>query len=166
MKKLIAVLLLIVTLVPMGTALADYYIYTERGEWWHVDDYGNLTRVHTKPMSWDTSLANRNFPSWAIHDTTAARKAYNGRLVGELAVTSNRGSNLRSYPTIEGSYYYYQGTFVFNHPTVIRKLHSNVTVFVNFSTYDSEGREWYHVTCTDGTDGFVAASRMRLLGAW
>lgn len=162
MKKLIAVLLVLATLIPMGTAFADYYITNGR-HWWYVDDYGNMSRIYDEPISWDTTMASHNFPSGAIHDTTAMREAYNGTVIGQLAVTSNQGSNLRNYPTIEGSYYYYRGTFIFNHPTVIRKLHSNTTVFVNFSTYDNTGREWWYVTCTDGTDGFVAASRMQLL---
>ena len=162
-KRMLALLLMLATLLPVGSAMADFYVHVGDA-WFHCDDYGYIIeRVHTTPLSWDTLMANHHFPKAVVRDTADLREAYGGQAVGSLAITSNRGSNLRVYPTIEGSYYLSRGRVTYQHESIIRKLHANVTVFVNFRLWDNTGREWYHVTCSDGQEGFVAASRMMLV---
>ncbi len=165
MKKLLATLMLLVLLCSTVSAMASGYWYDGKG-WWYFDNNGNWDKLYTDstPMQWNSYMVNHNFPTSAIRDVSSVSAQYNGTPVGCLGITSNKGSNLRSYPTTEGRYQYlggYRPSWVDN--SIIRKLHANETVYVYFSLYDDKGREWYYASCPDGTCGFLYADRIMLI---
>lgn len=163
MKKFAVMLMVLVALMMSVSAVADGLWY-DGYQWWLVGVDGNLFEINTPPMSWDTCLANYQFPETVIRDRSDLCRRYNGTPVGCLGLVSNRGSNLRSKPTLDGSTYMTaDGARDFNHATIIRKLHANTTVYVYFRFYDQSGKEWYYVTCSDGVEGMLVASRIMLI---
>ncbi len=163
MKKAIAFLMILATLMISASAMASGYWYDGHG-WWYINNYGNWTKLYqSEPMEWNTYLVNHNFPTSLMYDMSGMCDSYNGIPVGCLGLVSDKGSNLRSYPTTESTYMYLGGKHPsIVHNSIIRKLHADTTVYVYFSFW-SGSDQWYYVTCADGTTGFLFASRIRLI---
>ena len=163
MKKIAAFLMTLMALIVVTNALAGGFWY-EDGKWWYMDNDGALHPTTSDPLSWKTQMANYNFPETVIRDVSDISTQYNGTPVGCLGLTPTAGSNLRSVPNIDGNPSYDQtGRQEYNHQTIIRKLHGNVTIYVYFSFFDSKGDEWYYVTCADGQEGLLLAKRIQLI---
>ena len=163
MKKAVAILMVLVVLLSAASALGDGLWY-QCGRWWCVDNYGYLHSLQSRPLEWDRTMANRNFPASVIQDVTALCEQYYGTPVGCLGLTSKAGSNLRSVPTVDGNLSYGKNwRQEYNHQTIVRKLHADTTVYVYFSFYSANGDEWYYVTCADGQTGFLLAKRIALI---
>ena len=108
-------------------------------------------------------MATHNFPASVIQDVTSLCNQCYGTPVGCLGLTSKSGSNLRSVPTVDGNLSYDRNWHQdYKHATIIRKLHADVTVYINFKFYDANGDEWYCATCSDGLTGFLLARRILL----
>ena len=161
MKKLIAILAALAVMMTMASAVActrycgefdDYYdCFDDDGEYDDYDDYyDDDDDEEPQPMYWTAYMANHNFPTGVIRDVSYMRDRYNGTAVNCLGLMSNQGSNLRSETN-------------FADETIIRKLHADVTVYVNFRFYDAGGVEWYYVTCLDGQEGLLYANRVMLI---
>ncbi len=163
MKKTIAILMILSILTVSASAAASGFWYDGSG-WWYIDQAGQWTRLYrSKPLEWNTYLVNHHFPTSLMYDTSSLCDAYYGTPVGCLGLISDQGSNLRSYPTAEGTYMYLGGSRPsIVHNTIIRKLHADTTVYVYFSFWSGD-RQWYYVSCADGTAGFLAASRVMLI---
>ena len=163
MKKTVAFLMVVAMVMITAGAMASGFWYDGQG-WWFYDNYGNWERLYRNdPIEWNTYLVNHNFPSSLMYDMSDMCDRYHGTPVGCLGLISDQGSNLRDYPTTDGTYRYLGGSQPsFVHNSIIRKVHGDSTVYVFFSFY-SEGRQWYYVTCDDGVTGFLAASRVRLI---
>lgn len=165
MKKATAVLMILVVLAFSTNVLADGLWY-QYGQWWCVDNYGYLHSLEYRPLEWDRTMANYNFPTSVIQDVTAMCEQYYGTPVGKLGLTSKSGSNLRSVPSVDGNLSYGRdGRQEYNHSSIVRKLHADTTVYVYFSFYSASGDEWYYVTCADGLTGFLLAKRIMLVNA-
>ena len=162
MKKIIAVLLMAVLLVMTTNVLADSLCY-RYGQWWVRDDDGYLHSTQSRPLEWKPEKINYNFPMSVVRDQSEACRQYNGIPLNCLGLTSTAGSNLRGTTSVNGKLSYDSNWRQdYNDPTIIKKLHGNVTVFVNFKFYSSNGDEWYHVTCSDGMSGLLLAKRILL----
>lgn len=163
MKKTVAFLMVVAMVMITAGAMASGFWYDGQG-WWFYDNYGNWERLYRNdPIEWNTYLVNHNFPTSLMYDMSDMCDRYHGTPVGCLGLISDQGSNLRDYPTTDGTYRYLGGSQPsFVHNSIIRKVHGDTTVYVFFSFY-SEGRQWYYVTCDDGVTGFLAASRVRLI---
>ena len=162
MKQFVAMLIVLMALMISVNVVADGLWY-DGYQWWVVGVDGNLFEIDTRPLSWNTYLTNYQFPEAVIRDRTDLCRGYNGTPVGCLGLVSDRGSNLRSRPTVDGSTSLKNGRRDYSHATIIRKLHANTTVYVYFRFYDDSGKEWYYVTCSDGQEGMLVASRIMLI---
>ena len=163
MKKIIAVLMILVVLASATNVLADGLWY-EYGCWWCIDNNGALHSLESRPLIWDTYMTNYHFPQSVVRDVSSLCSQYNGVPVGSLGITSNAGSNLRSYPTVDGNLSYdCSGRQDYKHSSILRKIHVNTTVYVYFSFYDRSGDLWYYATCSDGLSGFLLAKRIMLV---
>lgn len=166
MKKFVAIIVILVAIFSMASSLADGYWFDGNG-WWRIDYCGEWHKLYkeTDALTWKTYLANYNFPSRVITDETAMCNQFGGTPIGCFGLTSNQGSNLRSYPTLEGQYELNlkEGRMSWVHSSIVKKVHANTTVYIYFSCFDSEGKEWYYATCADGTTGFLFANRIKLL---
>lgn len=150
MKKVTAILIILVTMVFSVGALADTFFWYESFLWYSTDSAGH-TEVHqSKPLAWKTYMVNHNFPESVIRDVSALCKQYYGSPVGWLGLLCTAGCNVRTQPNLGDSYKGFQ-------------LHGNTTVYVNFSFIDMSNNEWYYVTCLDGSCGFVRANRIQLI---
>ena len=162
MKKAIAILMMMAVLFTATNVLADSLCYAY-GQWWVRDDAGYLHPTTSKPLEWKTERLNRNFPMNVVGDVSDLCRQYNGVTVNCLGLTSTAGSNLRSVPCIDGKLSYDRNWHQdYKHATIIRKLHADVTVYINFKFYDANGDEWYCATCSDGLTGFLLARRILL----
>ncbi len=162
MKKVTAILMILALLTFSTNVLADGLWY-QCGQWWYVDSCGYLRPVESRPLEWDTQMVNHNFPTSVIQDMTSMCDQYYGTPVGKLGLTSKGGSNLRSFPCVNGYVICKNGRQEYTHSSIIRKLHADTTVYVYFSFYSSSGDEWYYVTCADGLTGFLLAKRIALI---
>ena len=103
------------------------------------------------------------FPQDVIQDTSELCSQYNGTPVECLGLTGKAGCNLRSVPTIDGTLSYDKNRQQeYTHPSIVRKLHADITVYVYFSFINASSDKWYYVTCADGQTGFVLAKRIIL----
>lgn len=161
-RKIMITLIAVLSLAVFTTgALADGYWFDGTG-WWRVDRSG-WHQLYNRPMEFDRALVNHNFPTQVIRDVSGLCSNYYGTPVGCLGLVSNRGSNLRSYPTIKGHDVLTQDGPTVEDSSIIRKLHANETVYVYFSCYDKSGNEWYYVVCTNGMEGYLFANRIMLI---
>lgn len=136
------------------------YAYKD-GEWWIIDDNGELYSIVDRPLDWNEEKTNYDFRDSVITDKSELCKKYNGVVVNSLGLTDNRaGSNLRAAISISGSAY---GASEHENSTIIKKLRGNETVYVHFGFYDSGGNKWYYVTCEDGQEGLILAKRLLLV---
>lgn len=164
MKKVTAILMVVVMLSFVTNVFAGGFWYGD-GQWWYVDDNGELHEPQSRPLTWNVYLANYNFPENVITDVSDICEQYHGTPVGCFGLTPSAGSNLRSVPNIDGNLIYGKTGQEYNHQTIIRKLHGNVTVYINFRFYDGSGNEWYYATCSDGVMGLLLAKRIMLISA-
>ena len=163
MKKAIAILMVLVALVTAMGAFADGLWY-QNGQWWNIDRDGYLHPIENKLLTWDPSTVIGQFPSSVIRDVSTLCARLNGEPMGCLGLTSKAGSNLRSAPNIDGGLIYDKdGNQDYTHPSIVRKLHADTTVYVYFRFYAPNGDEWYYVTCTDGLEGYLLAKRIMLV---
>lgn len=139
MKKAAAILITLMVIMTAASGMA-----CEGCSW---EDYRD-----TEPLTWKTYLVSNNFPESVIRDVSALCQSYHGTQIECLGLTCNKGSNLRAVTNFRDS-----GS------SILRKLHANITVYVHFSFYDANGNEWYYVTCSDGLEGFLLASRILLI---
>lgn len=163
MKKIFAILTVLAVLMSAAGALGDGLWYGF-GQWWCVDNDGYLHSVESRPLQWDLTMATHNFPASVIQDVTSLCNQCYGTPVGCLGLTSKSGSNLRSVPTVDGNLSYDRNWHQeYTHPSIVRKLHADTTVYVYFSFFNASGDEWYYVTCADGQTGYLLAKRIALI---
>ena len=161
-KKIIVILIAVLALtVFTAGALADGYWYDGVG-WWRVDCSG-WHQLYNRPMEFDQTLVNHHFPTQVIRDVSGKCTDSYGTPVGCLGLVSNRGSNLRSRPTIKGHDVMTKDGPTIEDSSIIRKLHANETVYVYFNCYDNSGNEWYYVVCSNGMEGYLFANRIMLI---
>ncbi|MBR3428974.1 MAG: hypothetical protein IKG87_02630 [Clostridia bacterium] len=150
MKKVTAVILILMMLACTFGAVADTYYMLIGGYWYSYTDGVQTAYDWQKPKEWRDYMVNYNFPDSVIMDVSALCDQYHGMPIGWLGLVSTSGSNLRTGPKLGNSYKGIQ-------------LHDSTTVYVYFSFYDSSNREWYYATTADGRCGFLVAKFIRLI---
>ncbi|MBR2659830.1 MAG: hypothetical protein IKH81_01550 [Clostridia bacterium] len=165
MKRITVIFVVLMVLMAAICANADGYWYDGR-EVWRLDEYGNP--IPHSSVTFNNYLADHNFPLSVLQDVSDISSAYNGTWVGCLGITGSKGANLRTYPNAKGTYvfdWWSAHGFTrpsYEDPSIVRKLHSNVTVYVYFSCY-SNGGLWYFVTTNDRTCGFLHSNNLALI---
>lgn len=161
MKKAVVLISMLLVLVFAVNAVADTRMVVVNGKWWVEDDAGNRYPTTSKPLEWKTERFDPYFPVSVVQDQSKMCERCYGIPVDCLGLVCSAGANLRSEMTIKGTPVTKNGRQDIEDGTIADKVHGNVTVYVNFRCYDSTG-EWYFVTCSDGSTGFIMAKRILL----
>lgn len=99
-------------------------------------------------IDWD---AIETFPRTKILNRTSLCNKYGGTEIEEFASVCSDGCALRNDMVVKDR-------------TRIGTLHAFEIVYVYFSVFDSDGREWYYVVSNSGLEGFASQTRVALCG--
>ena len=162
MKRAIAILMMLAVLMTATNVLADS-TWFDGWNWWVVDNQGFIHPIKSHPLQWKTDRLNRDFPTSVVKNTSKLRKQMNGEAMDCLGLVSTAGSNLRSKPNGAGHLIYDQNWDQdYVDGSIVRKLKADTTVYINFKVFDTNGKEWYYATCSDGQSGYLQGDRILL----
>ena len=149
-----------IMLIPADTYLN---VYDKSGNWYYVSfngQYGYVTANErwVEAVAWDTNgdgVEETNAPgSEKLGKSGFTRDAIlnrGGAIIETGGTIADGGSNVRS--AMDANDYF----------NIVEVLHSGTAVYVYFRlpSPDKSG-SWYYIRCTDGTEGYVYATKVLL----